>query len=45
LNEFKRLYNFYFRISAFYFGKQSMSQRDALGYRVAAPLVREGMIN
>ncbi len=24
LNEFKRLYNFYFRISAFYFGKQSI---------------------
>ena len=33
LNEFKRLYNFYFRISEFYFGKQSKHSRSTHLFR------------
>jgi hypothetical protein len=36
LKQFKRLYNFYFRISAIIFGKQSISRN------VAKPRIRKG---
>jgi hypothetical protein len=39
LNEFKRLYNFYFRISAFYFGKQSKFLRHTFLQGLTGSLV------